>query len=107
MNGSPPQTTERVYQVKRTYQYGFSDMNPAMYMAEGRQRKAMTMVAVLEDYFGNNLKKRSLLDVGSSTGIIDNVLADHVGHVTGIDIDTRAVHYAGNTFQKENLVFPA
>lgn len=91
--------------MERAYQYGFSDLVPSMYDVEGRNRKAATMVAVLNDHFDVPLKSMRVLDVGGSTGIIDNYLSDHCGSVTGIDIDAKAVDFASEMFDRENLYF--
>ena len=49
-------------------------------------KKAKTILAILEDFLTKNtLSSLCLLDVGSSTGIIDNFVADHFAEVTGID----------------------
>jgi len=45
------------------------------------------------------------LDIGSSTGIIDNYLAGHLGHVVGIDIDDKAIEFARENFTGDNLEF--
>ena len=37
--------------MNRSYQYGFSRTSGSMYDAASRERKAKTMVAVLEDFF--------------------------------------------------------
>jgi 2-polyprenyl-3-methyl-5-hydroxy-6-metoxy-1,4-benzoquinol methylase len=76
-----------------------------MYDVQGREQKARTMVAVLEDYFSRPLQELSLLDVGASTGIIDNTLATHFRKVAGIDIDYQAIQYANDTYKKDNLHF--
>ena len=93
--------------VDRGYQHNFSRMvNGAMYKHQGRERKAKTILAVLHDFFNKKpLSSLSLLDVGSSTGIIDNYLADYFLKVTGIDIDKEAIQYAKKTFEKDNLRF--
>ncbi|KPK22905.1 MAG: hypothetical protein AMJ61_16625 [Desulfobacterales bacterium SG8_35_2] len=71
----------------------------AMYKHQGRERKAKTILAVMQDFLGQTpLPSLSLLDVGSSTGIIDNFLADYFLKVTGIDIDKEAIQYAQKTF---------
>jgi len=69
------------------------------------ERKARTMVAVIEDFTARPLKDLSLLDVGGSTGIIDNYLSNFFGKVVGIDIDRAAINHAGETYKKENLEF--
>ncbi|MFC1625808.1 class I SAM-dependent methyltransferase [Patescibacteria group bacterium] len=77
-----------------------------MYNRKSRENKARQMVNILEDYFGNrSLKTLNLLDVGSSTGIIDNYLSNKFSHVTGIDIDKNAIKYASDNFKKGNLKF--
>ncbi|MEM9256464.1 MAG: class I SAM-dependent methyltransferase [Pseudomonadota bacterium] len=61
---------------------------------------------VCQHYSGEiGLNKLHALDVGSSSGIIDNYLADSFGQVTGIDIDAAAMEYARTQFQKANLTF--
>ena len=91
---------------KNTYQYNFSEMHrDAMYNRRSRERKAKTMVSVLQDYFNTDLKFLTLLDVGSSTGLVANYLAKCFGEVVGIDIDHPAVEYAKATHKKDNLVF--
>lgn len=91
--------------LKRNYQYGFSAMGNAMYDVSGRERKAHTMVSVLEDFSAANLQDLRLLNVGGSTGIIDDYLASYFGSVTGIDIDEDAIAYAQKNYRKDNLIF--
>ncbi len=77
-----------------------------MYDEHSRVEKAQRMVKTLEDYLGgDNLSKLTLLDIGSSTGIIAHTLASHFRKVIGIDIDEEAVKYAKRTFQQDNLIF--
>jgi SAM-dependent methyltransferase len=76
-----------------------------MYNRQGRERKAKTMVSVLQDYFNIELKSLTLLDVGSSTGLIANHLAMYFSEVIGIDIDRPAVEFAKANHKKDNLVF--
>jgi ubiquinone/menaquinone biosynthesis C-methylase UbiE len=93
--------------MDKTYQYDFSSKMPSMFDVASREQKAKTMVATLFDFFGPRkpLETQSVLDVGSSTGIIDHYLADHFKSVIGIDIDSAAVRHAGSTFSKSNLEF--
>jgi 2-polyprenyl-3-methyl-5-hydroxy-6-metoxy-1,4-benzoquinol methylase len=91
--------------MERGYQYDFAELNKAMYDREGREKKARTMVAVLKDYYRRDLVDLSLLNVGSSTGIIDNVLSQNIGFVTGIDIDETAVRFANKKFGSKKLRF--
>ena len=76
-----------------------------MYDVHQREQKAQTMVAVLQDHFDIPLNGLRLLNVGSSTGIIDNYLADYFQCVDGIDIDSNAIGYAKQSFRKNNLRF--
>lgn len=65
--------------MARDYQYNYSQTEPNVFETEGRERKTRTTVAVLKDYFQGDVADLTLLDVGGSTGIIDNELAKHVG----------------------------
>lgn len=88
------------------YQHDYAAGRPQMYEFESRKRKAIRIAKLLEDYYGKKeLKKLTLLDVGASTGIIDNELAIHFKKVTGIDIDKDAIKYANTKFKKENLEY--
>lgn len=91
--------------LSRGYQYDFSKNSPYVYDRENRERKARTMVAVLEDHFSARLGECDLLNVGGSAGAIDNFLADHVHRVAGVDIDDAAIEHARATFEKPNLEF--
>ena len=63
----------------RNYQYGFSTTHPeAMFNRQARERKAETILAVLREYFDNNLKSLTLLDIGTSAGFISNLLSIYI-----------------------------
>lgn len=76
-----------------------------MFNIAERQRKAKTMIAVLQDHLPTELSKLSALNVGGSTGIIDDYLSDHFAQVVGIDIDEKAIAHARDNYQKKNLQF--
>jgi ubiquinone/menaquinone biosynthesis C-methylase UbiE len=92
-------------QLNREYQYGFSSRGNAMYDVTRRERKAQTMVSVLDDFCAARLQDLRVLNVGGSTGIIDNYLAGYCGSVTGVDIDEDAIAYARENYRKDNLTF--
>lgn len=93
-------------QDDRSYQYDFSEMlHRQMYDHRGRERKAKTMVAVLRDYLRADWGSLSVLDIGSSTGIIAHHLSCCFRSVVGIDIDENAINYARENFKKDNLKF--
>ena len=93
--------------MSRGYQHNFSSLHgDSMYDKEARERKANTMIRVLSHNFGEeNIAQMSLLDVGSSTGIIQNYLSRAFAEVTGLDIDTRAVEHATKVYATEHLHF--
>ena len=91
--------------LSRGYQYNFSENSPYVYDAENRERKARTMLAVLDDFLPTPLTQCNVLNVGGSAGAIDNFLADHACRVVGIDIDDGAIKHAQENFVKENLEF--
>ncbi len=90
---------------QRGYQHNYSSLSESMHDNVLREQKAATMTAVLGDYFSRPLNDLRVLDIGASTGIIDNYLAQHFQSVVGIDIDSKAIEFANNTFNKENLRF--
>ena len=91
--------------MSRGYQYGFSKSSPYVYDTENRERKAKTMVAVLEDFLPGPLDTYDVLNVGGSAGAIDNYLADRFRRVVGTDIDDEAIRHARAAFVKDNLEF--
>lgn len=91
--------------MDRDYQHGFSDNGTAMFDHAGRQKKAATMISVLSDAINKPLENLTTLNVGGSAGIIDEYLSRYFSHVTGIDIDEKAILYAKTNFQKEGLTF--
>jgi len=91
--------------LNREYQYNFSSLPAGKYDVLSRERKAKTMVAVLEDHTQGSLNNQSLLNIGGSFGIIDNYLANHFRSVVSVDIDEPAVEKARSNFKKDNLHF--
>jgi ubiquinone/menaquinone biosynthesis C-methylase UbiE len=89
----------------RDYQRDFAHCHPAMYDIAGRERKALTMLAVLSDAMGERLSAARGLNIGCSTGIIDAFIASHLGHLTGIDIDSAAIAFATQQHATQNLDF--
>jgi len=92
--------------MKRSIQLDYSDLHCEAYYGKGnRERKALTILSILEQHLGAKLHASKVLDVGSSTGFIDNILADHVSSMVGLDIDQKAIRFAQETFKKQNLSF--
>lgn len=89
----------------RGYQLEYARDNAAMHSAEGRQRKAATMLAILREAIGSRLTHADVLNLGCSTGIIDEFLASHVGTMTGVDIDAPAVALAESRRKGTNIAF--
>lgn len=92
-------------QVIREYQFGFSRNNKSVYDVVGRERKAKTIVKLLESYLTKPLDNYSVLNAGGSAGIINNYLADFFDRVVGTDIDEDAIKHASMTYSKNNLEF--
>ena len=84
----------------KKYQLNYAEGRPQMYDKKSRVIKARRIVNVLSDYYSQNkLKTLSVLDVGSSTGIIDAQLSKSIGQMVGIDIDKKAVDFAKNKYK--------
>lgn len=87
------------------YQKDFSSLHESMFDVEGRRRKARTALCVLRDALGDRLSHSRLLNVGSSSGIMDAEFAREFAEVDGIDIDEGAIDHARTNFQRPNLRF--
>lgn len=84
----------------------FAKSWPEMYNQKTRELRALRIIKTLEHFFKKkSLKQMTLLDVGSSTGIIDNYLAKYLKKVTGIDVDESGIKFAKKQFKKPNLKF--
>ncbi len=92
--------------MKKGYQTDYASGRSQMYDKKSREVKAVRIIKTLSDYFGKNkLKSLTVLDVGASTGIIDNILAKSFKKVVGTDIDKDAIKFATKKFKKKNLTF--
>lgn len=92
--------------MRGNYQFDYAARRPQMYDVGSREQKGVRMVRTLGHFFGHDkLKELKVLDVGASTGIIDNILAKSFGVVTGIDIDQVALDYAKTKYKRTNLKF--
>ena len=85
--------------MDKKYQLNFSKLQPSMYLEDGRIKKANKTISVLQDYF-NDISSFNLLDIGSSTGIMTNEYAKYFKDVTGVDLDTTAVQFSSNRFNR-------
>lgn len=91
--------------MNRNYQENYADDCAPMYDKGNRTQKAKRILAVINDACGQNLKNLSVLDVGCSTGIIDNFLAPNFKEIIGIDIDKKAVEFAQKNKHPDNVIF--
>lgn len=88
------------------YQQDYSSIKPKMYDPSSRIKRGQRIIKLLKVYFKkNNLSGMTLLDVGSSTGIIDNEISKSFDKVIGIDIDKKAVNFANNKYMNNGLEF--
>lgn len=89
----------------RGYQLDYSTKEPKTFNEIERRRKARTIVAIVSEYLDVPLYNLSLLDVGGSTGIIDDYLSNFFSYVLGVDIDEKAIKFAKENYQSSNLKF--
>lgn len=87
------------------YQKGFSSLHESMFDVDSRRRKARTALRVLRHVLGEQVARSRLLNVGSSSGIMDAEFAGAFHEVVGIDIDEAAIEHARRTFRLPNLRF--
>jgi 2-polyprenyl-3-methyl-5-hydroxy-6-metoxy-1,4-benzoquinol methylase len=90
--------------MSKNYQYNYSDLKSSVFDSNDRINKAKKTIAVLVDYLSQT-SDLTLLDIGSSTGIMTNEYATYFREVVGIDIDSKAVKYANDNFKKKNISF--
>src|SRR5258708_3577504 len=92
--------------MKHMYQNNYAAGRVQMYHKKSRELKAIRIIKTLLDYFGKRkIKNLKVLDIGASTGIIDNILAKSFKEVIGTDIDKDAVKFAQENFKRKNLRF--
>jgi ubiquinone/menaquinone biosynthesis C-methylase UbiE len=90
------------------YQSDFSQNHKELFRFQEREQKAKKIIAVLKDYFQQDLsyiKNLNLLDIGSSTGIMTHLLSKYFAVTIGIDIDEEAVKFSKEKFENKNLHF--
>jgi ubiquinone/menaquinone biosynthesis C-methylase UbiE len=87
------------------YQLNFSADYQGLYNSSQRQQKANKILSIIKDYCGETLEKKVLLDVGSSTGIMTNLLSKHFKKTIGVDIDQAGVQFAKKNFKRDSLQF--
>lgn len=76
-----------------------------MFDIKDREQKANKMLSILDDYYSGNLDTLEALDVGSSTGIMDNLISKRFKRFVGVDIDTTAIEHANKTYKSDKLSF--
>ena len=79
------------------YQYNLSNKHQSMFDADMRVKKASKTLAVLKDFL-TDLHDLTLLDIGSSSGIMTKEYSIFFNRVIGIDIDSKAVNFARKNF---------
>jgi ubiquinone/menaquinone biosynthesis C-methylase UbiE len=79
-----------------TYQTDYSGINPSLYSENMRKIKAKKILAVLNDLPDLHYAACRTLEVGCSTGINTNFLAEYCMECIGLDIDEKALRYAND-----------
>lgn len=92
--------------AQNKYQYNYSEKQPKNYNERNRSVKAWKIISILTDYFPKtSLLSMHLLDIGSSTGYITNILSQNFASTVGIDIDEKGIDFAQKKFSGEKLRF--
>ena len=93
--------------MKRNYQYNYADLSEpieSLYDKQARENKANKTILILKNYL-KDTSSLTLLDIGSSTGIMTKEYAKHFASVTGVDIDAKAISFASKSYKTDNLKF--
>lgn len=92
--------------MKSDYQSNYASKRPQMYDIRSRIQKAKRILKTLETHLGKEkLKDLDCLDIGASTGIIDDELSKSFRKMVGADIDKIAIEFAKLNFKRKNLKF--
>lgn len=91
--------------TERGYQQEYSQLNPEMHATDSRHRKAETMRRVLADALGSRMQECRLLNLGCSTGLIDQHLAPYVSSIVGVDIDEPGIEAARSLGLPQSVSF--
>lgn len=86
------------------YQKNYASTRPKMYEEKSRIDKAIKAEKVLKDSF-IQLNNLTVLDIGSSTGIITNYFSKKVKKIVGIDIDQKAINFATKNNKNKNASY--
>jgi ubiquinone/menaquinone biosynthesis C-methylase UbiE len=80
-----------------------------MLTSEARFVKARQLATVAERHLAGRreLRDLSLLDYGSSEGLMASFFAERFGRVVGVDVDRPAIERARSAFPRPNLTFVA
>lgn len=91
--------------MKDQYNIPYSELMEEIVLPQRRKEVALQTLAVLKDaLIGKSLKQLRCLEIGTSSGIIAYILAQHFELVEGIDIDTTAAK-EWMKYKKKNLKF--
>jgi 2-polyprenyl-3-methyl-5-hydroxy-6-metoxy-1,4-benzoquinol methylase len=90
--------------MNRNYQYDLSGKHVSMFDKQIRIKKAQKTLYVLNDYL-KNTSGLTLLDIGSSSGIMTLEYAKQFKNVIGIDLDKRAVEFAKKNNKTDNIEY--
>lgn len=96
----------KVYGINQTQGLGntpFSLSHKVLLDRVGRLRVAKQLVAILKDYlFGDKiLGTLTILDIGCSSGIITQYIADQAKKTIGVDVDLNAISLAKRSYEKK------
>jgi len=81
-------------------------MSENVYDIEGRKKKAAKIIRVLERFLSKDISTCTVLDFGSSTGIIATEISRKAKVVYGVDVDEEGVEHAKKYSEgRDNVTF--
>lgn len=86
------------------YQKNYASTRPQMYNKKSRIDKASKAEKAIVDHLGS-FKNSTILDIGSSSGIIADYFANKAKKIIGLDIDSKAIEFAKNNNKYKNVIF--
>ena len=74
---------------------------------EGRRLRGLRICEALAACDGVDLPRATILDIGCSTGLITDEIAQRAAFAVGVDVDAHAIDYARRNSRRASFALPA
>ena len=100
-----PSSTPEVGRTRRNEGLGtFAERFPILFESTGRKQKAAKILAVLRHFAGLEVERSTILEVGSSTGIMAGAFARVCARVVAFDLDCVALRSGADRARSDRRI---